>query len=306
MMTLKRMSLRSSTHPSLNPRYLASCIAICLIASLYTACGSNYIVQAQLKCASGVKLLKRRVGPEFKKLISTTALPVTLPKKYGCLYVFNRVLEEMPGEVIGAYGGGEVSDELAFLLYDSEGRSIITIPTTPRYRTTPVSTKIRLMDISKGSTPEVVVEERGQSNRDASKALRIFIYADGAPNPREVLSVMLASDLKVSAYVKTSWNVKQVNDTPVISIKGGGKEKSYLWDSSLQSYRPSDVSDVKVKRSLSSSSRSAPSASPTAEPTRATPVPTKPRPQVSDQLGDPAPSDDDESKTTADEFLNGL
>ena len=203
-----------------------------------SACGPQFNNQrAKASCQKGLELLKERVAPEFNKLISATALPVAPPNKYGCALIFTRVLEEMPGEVTGEYISTKSNHELAFLMPDYEGRQILTLTSPPSYRKGVVVLEAKLMEIFGGGSPELIIEEHSPQNMSRSRAVRMFLYAEGVPIPKEIFSELLLIKSSSGHRSPAKWGAMIFEDTPTIILTGGGKQRLYMWNDSLQMYR---------------------------------------------------------------------
>ena len=239
-------------------------VFIVAMLAILSACGSQFDAQrAKLSCQKGLTLLRERVAPEFDKLVSATALPVAPPQKYGCALIFTRILEEMPGEIQGEYISNSANHELAFLMPDYEGRQILTLTSPPSYREGPVILEAKLMEVFGGGSPELIIEEHSPHHLNRSKALRIFLYAEGVPIPKEIFSEPLMIKSGSGRKSTAKWGATVFEDTPAIVLTGGGKRRLHMWNDSLQKYR---YDLAATQRSLLSANASA--VSPFAKPAR--------------------------------------
>lgn len=252
-----------------------------------SGCGASHDnVRAQQSCERGQRQLRARVAPEFNKLISATSFPITPPQKYGCVMIFTRVLEEIPGEVVGEYISSATTHEVAFLMTDYEGREVLTFPTTPSFREGVVTMSVKLMEVFGGGNPEVVIEESGAQNLDRSRGVRIFMYAEGIPVPREIFSEALHIKSESGRKIPVRWGLTSAENLPAILFEGGGKQKLYLWNDSLQSYR----FDPNVTRALT--------ARPGASSVKASPRARSASKTTSFSPGDPSPFSSTPKATT--------
>ena len=219
---------------------------LCLIALylclpyLLNGCGGSQIdmESARISCKKGVNVLQKRVGPEFSKLISITPLPIT-SSKFGCVLVYTKVLEELPGEVVGKYVSSVQPHELAFIIPDVEGRLVLTQPSFPKHRRGGVEMEVKLAEVHNGGIPEVLVEEKEIGSRDDIYALRIFLYAEGVPAPKEIFSERVSYKTSAGVEVPAEWLVGVVEGLPAIFLKPKyrKKERVYMWHESLQTYQ---------------------------------------------------------------------
>ena len=211
-------------------------VSICLLV----ACGgSQTSPEASETCRRGVRQLKQRVGPEFNKLISVNPLPVSPPQKFGCVLIYTTVPEELPGEVIGQFISSQVGHELAFILPDYEGRLIINQAGRPKHRQGPVEMLIKLAEVHGGELPEVLVEERLIGSPDPIHSLRVFMYADGVPTPKEIFSERMSVKLDNGVERPAELLIGEFEENPSIFLKSRirGKDRVFMWDESLQTYR---------------------------------------------------------------------
>ncbi len=244
LIVVKRTStIRSLYWKALNAKSfynLSTCIACCALTLLGFGCGSQSSkLQSGKVCQESVSVLKQRIGPEFDKLISVTPLPIPSASQYGCVLTFTKILEELPGEVVGQYISSAQPHELAFLIPDSEGRLVLSQPPIPSHRQDQVTMQVKLAEVHDGGHPEVMVEERDLGSRTQVYGLRIFLYAEGVPVPKEIFSERMS--------IKNSSGVERVaelligsyDDFPALFLKSSfsKKERIYMWHESLQKYR---------------------------------------------------------------------
>lgn len=217
-----------------------------------SACGSSKSSPyAGEVCRQGVKILKKRVGPEFNKLISITPLPIAPPERYGCVFTYTTVLEELPGEVQGEFVSSMEGHELAFVMPDSENRLILNLAQRPLNRSGSVEMLVKLAELHAEGLPEIMVEERTIGSRDSIYNLRIFMYADGVPVPKEIFSERMSIKLDSGIERPAELLLGEFEGNPTIFLKSPvrNQDRVYMWDESLQTYR-FDLSATQ-RRSLS-------------------------------------------------------
>lgn len=219
-------------------KYFFRILLFCLIASQWS-CGSSQFnrQQANLACKDGLQQLKRRIGPEFSKIISITPLPIN-NNQFGCALVYTQILEELPGEIPGMYIPESEPQELAFVIPDFNGRQLLSLPSRPSHRKGSVEMLVKLMEVHRGQLPEIVVEEREIGNPSSIYAMRIFVYAEGVPAPKEIFSERMGIKSPSGFEEKAEWLIGEIEGLPSISLKakGSSKIRIYMWEESLQRY----------------------------------------------------------------------
>ena len=210
------------------------------LSILLGACGASQhsLKVARQTCRKGAEILEHRIGPEFSRFVSITPLPLS-SSKYGCAYVYTKILEELPGEVVGSYVSATEPHELAFVIPDYEGRLILNQPSRPKYRKSPVTMVVKLAEIRLGAPPEIIVEERDVDSQSPIYSMRIFMYADGVPVPKEIFAERLSTRLSDGRERELEWLVANIEGLSAIILKDrrSSKEKVYMWHESLQSYQ---------------------------------------------------------------------
>jgi hypothetical protein len=233
---MKHSSIKISTILKINKKLLLLCLATWGIAG----CGSaqNDLVIARKNCRTGSEMLKRRIGPEFSKFVSLTPLPIS-QSQFGCAFVYTKILEELPGEVQGSYISATEPHELAFVIPDFEGRLLLNQASIPKFRQGAVEILVKLAEIHGGSPPEVLVEERDIGSQSSIYSMRIFMYAEGVPAPKEIFSERLSTRLDNGLEQELEWLTADLEGLPAIILKNksNAKEKVYMWHESLQSYQ---------------------------------------------------------------------
>ena len=316
-------------------RKLVQTIVLFSLSSLLfiTGCGGQLgISQASKVCRTGTSRLKKRIGPEFNKLISVTPLPISPPDKYGCVLVYTRVLEELPGEVTGSFISSSQPHELAFVIPDYEGRLVVTEPPLPKHRRGFVEMMVKLAEVHGGGAPEILVEEREIGSHDQIHALRIFLYADGVPSPKEIFSERMSMKSEAGIERPATWFLGEFEELPAIFLKGSGlkHERVHMWHESLQTYRfdlaatqrrkvsenASQPNLLRKKATAKSSNMPKSLVGIIKEPSKAktkksTPsfAPIEPKENTDKAAPKPSESDTkskDKQVTTVDEFLEGL
>lgn len=233
---MKHSSIKISTILKINIKLLLLCLTIWGIEG----CGSaqNDLVIARKACRIGSEMLKRRVGPEFSKFVSLTPLPIS-QSQFGCAFVYTKILEELPGEVQGSYISATEPHELAFVIPDFEGHLLLNQASIPKFRQGAVEILVKLAEIHGGSPPEVLVEERDIGSQSSIYSMRIFMYAEGVPAPKEIFSERLSTRLDNGSEQELEWLTAELEGLPAIILKNksNAKEKVYMWHESLQSYQ---------------------------------------------------------------------
>ena len=233
---MKRFPIKLSVH------YLTTfkLLIVCSISMLISACGSSQhsLKIARQTCRKGADILKHRIGPEFSRFVSITPLPLSR-SKYGCTFVYTKILEELPGEVVGSYVSATEPHELAFVIPDYEGRLILNQPSRPKYRRGPVTMAVKLAEIRLGAPPEIIVEEREVDSQSPIYSMRIFMYADGVPVPKEIFAERLSARLNDGREKELEWLIADIEGFSAIILKDkiSSNEKVYMWHESLQSYQ---------------------------------------------------------------------
>ena len=233
---MKHLPIKFSTHAFLYTKLVLFFLSLLVLSS----CGSSQasLESARRACRKGSEQLKHRIGPEFSRLVSITPLPLS-NSQYGCAFVYTKILEELPGEVLGSYVSATEPHELAFVIPDFEGRLILNQPNRPKFRQGPVEITVKLAEIRQGSPPEIIVEERDIDSQSPIYAMRIFMYAEGVPVPKEIFSERLSIRLDNGIERQLNWLLADIEGLPAIILKDRSttKEKVYMWHESLQSYR---------------------------------------------------------------------
>jgi hypothetical protein len=294
-------------------------------------CGSSQSIteKASLSCRTGVKALKKKYSPELSKLISITPLPIS-NSQFGCVLVYTKVLEELPGEVLGVYTSTSQPHELAFIIPDVEGRLVLTQPNIPTHRRGIVEMQVKLAEIHNDDIPEVIVEEREIGSRDQIYAMRVFLYAEGVPAPKEIFSERMSYKTSGGVERPAEWLVGESEGLPAIFVKGkhSKKENVYMWHESLQTYQfdlavtqRRALSSIAAQPKLSkpdhprkaSTKSSIPTSlvsvignkSPQKSPEQETPKP-KTKEDETPRPSESTPTKDQKKVTTVNEFLEGL
>lgn len=210
--------------------------SMCAFALFGLGCGGAELDYSGATCHRARLDLMKRIGPEFGKLIQAQALPVSPPKLFGCALTFTRIDEELPGEVLGEYGGNTGSHELALAIPDLEGRLVLQLPNTPPHRKTTVSLEIQLREVYGGGIPELLIQERATKRSERYQAIRIFMFALGVPTPREIFSQQLLIKTPEGIEVTPQWKIERFEEHESIIFEGGGEDRIFMWHEGTQRF----------------------------------------------------------------------
>ena len=253
-------------------------------------CGGAKPDYAAQACQQGQVLLKKRIGPEFGKLFKAQAIPIVKPKLYGCAFIFTRIDEEMPGEVLGQYGASSTSQELVFVLPDIQGRLILQTSSPPLYRKTVVKLSFNSKEVYGGGEPELIVSEKATQASSRYRALRIFSFAEGVPVPKEIFSEQLLIKIPEGIEIIPQWSFEKFEEQDAIVMRGGGEFQVFMWSDGTQRYKI-DLA-ASQRRKLAKSKARPPSTSSTPS----TLLPRKPPPSPKPKT---APTSDEKDKNTS-------
>ena len=200
-----------------------------------TACSKKNTSQGRYACQESIKLLRSKVGPEFGKIIQAIAIPID-ENTYGCALRFNRIAEELPGEVLGN-SNEQASDELAIMLKDTENRSVLRVIRPPRYRTETVKLSLLLRDVHVGQAPELLVLEKAKQAYKSYQALRVFNFAKGVPIARKLFSERLLIKTPEGITLVPQWKFELFEDRQALIMQAGGEFRIYMWHDGLQKFK---------------------------------------------------------------------
>ena len=201
------------------------------------ACSSAQSGQGRESCRQAAELLKTRIGPELSRINALLPLPISSSSKYGCVMTFSRVLEELPGEVLGEYISSGSSQEVAFGMPDVEGRIILSIPEVTLLDAPSESLRVSVKEVYGGGLPEIIIESSSKTDLDMDRALRIFMYAEGVPRPKEVFSSVLMIPVGPSRKIPARWQAKVFEGNAAIFLTSGKKTRIHIWSESLQRFQ---------------------------------------------------------------------
>ena len=215
--------------------YLLVCISFLLLGS---CSGGIDLQKRNQSCMQSQKLLRKRVGPEFGKLHFQAVLPLS-NTHFGCAYVFTRVQEELPGEVLGDFRDAEALEsqkEIAFVLPDASQQPILTLLSPPPYRKHKVEFDLRSIEILGGNPPELVIHERQKNQSLGYQGLRIFKFAPFVPSPQTLFSEELTLKTKEGLKLIPKWRVQSFEGKIAVVLSAGGEYKTYMWNDQVQRF----------------------------------------------------------------------
>lgn len=219
-----------------------------LAALLLTGCGGGADVAPQSTapdaCKVGEAQLARQLGPELKKVVLRTPLPMkpppgegAKPAPPGCALVYEPVGEEMPSEL----PAGETMDpgadhQLAIALADSAGSVVLTMIDPSK----PSPGRVRLIssarDVDADGQAELVIEESDGEVESPYRGLRVFAYAPGVERARELFAEALKVTTAEGLTIVPTWKTGAVNGKRAIIYDGAGTYAIYTFDPASRTF----------------------------------------------------------------------
>lgn len=209
-------------------------ILITYVLILGVACSSDRPDLARSSCRSTSETLKKRIGPELDQISSLIPLPTSSPELYGCVIIFSRISEELPGEVTGEFISSSLAQEVAFGLPDREGRTILTVPSPPIFQSEGTKLLVKLQEVFGGGNPEVLIEEHDPMELDRVLSMRVYLYAEDVPKPKEIFAEPLVSSTSGDAQ-SVSWRIGEFENSVAIFLTGR-KTRLHIWNDSIQRF----------------------------------------------------------------------
>lgn len=190
-------------------------------------------------CKIATKELKKRLGPEFDKVISGRRLP---PK--GCALVYRQVQEEFAGEVAGESSNGFVDQRLAILLPDSRGKSTLELIGGSEPAPGPVMLQLASRELMGGGNAELIVQE---SSTPDYKGVRLFTYADHASSLKEIFAASLKVKTPEGLDIAARWKLGEYKGAKAVILDGAGTKVIYTWNRAAGRYTYNEVATNALK-----------------------------------------------------------
>ncbi|MGK0360953.1 MAG: hypothetical protein ACI9U2_003267 [Bradymonadia bacterium] len=189
-------------------------------------------------CEMAAVELKKRLGPEFDKIISGRRLP-----PMGCAIIYRQVQEEFMGEVAGESNNAFVDQKLAFMLPDGRGKPVLTLIGASDASPGPVLLELKSKELTGDAPAEVVVRETATPDYSG---VRAFSYSSAASVPTEIFSTSLKVKTPEGIDIAARWGLGDYKGAKAIILDGAGTKKIFTWNRAAKRFTYNEVATAAV------------------------------------------------------------
>ena len=189
-------------------------------------------------CQMAAVELKKRLGPEFDKVVTGRRLP-----PMGCAVVYRQVQEEFMDEVSGESNNGFVDQKLAIMLPDGRGKPVLTLVGASDASPGAVLLELKSQELTGEAPAELVVLETASPDYSG---VRAFSYSNASSIATEIFSTSLKVKTPEGLDIAARWGLGEYKGAKAIILDGAGTKKIFTWNRAAKRFTYNEVATAAV------------------------------------------------------------